>query len=66
MVVEEAYLSAGGLKVSSNFARERAQEVAAAASLGLISTAEGDSFGRTWRCTSKGVDAFLEPYRRAQ
>ncbi len=61
-VVEEAYLSAGGLKVASNFAREHAQAVAAAASMGFITTAEGEGYGRTWRATGKGIDVFLEPY----
>jgi hypothetical protein len=53
-VVREAYL--GGFAVSSNFAREKSQEVAAAASIGFISTLEApDVYGRTWHITGSGL-----------
>jgi hypothetical protein len=53
-VVHEAYL--GGFSVQSNFAREKAQEVAAAASIGFISTLEApDLYGRTWHITGPGL-----------
>jgi hypothetical protein len=53
-VVHQAYL--GGFSVSSNFAREKAQEVAAAASIGFISTLEApDMYGRTWHITGPGL-----------
>lgn len=47
--------------VQSNFARENAQEVAALASLGMISTSEGRrAFGRTWRVTADGYELLKE------
>lgn len=53
-VVREAYV--GGFAVSSNFAREKSQEVAAAASIGFISTLEApDVYGRTWLITGSGL-----------
>ena len=53
-VVREAYI--GGFAVSSNFAREQAQQVAAAASIGFISTQEApDIYGRTWLITGAGL-----------
>lgn len=53
-VVLEAYL--GGFSVQSNFARENAQEVAAASSIGFISTLEApDMYGRTWYITGPGL-----------
>ena len=42
-------------KLQSNFARDHAYEVARLASLGLITTREGDGFGHSWRCTYKGL-----------
>ena len=53
-VVHEAYLNQ--FAVSSNFAREHSQEVASAASIGLISTLEAPMvFGRHWRVTGVGL-----------
>lgn len=43
------------LQVQSNTAREFAAEVAAAASLGLITTDLFGTFGRTWRVTDSGI-----------
>lgn len=49
----EAYTD--GIAVQSNRARYRGQEIAAAASMGLLTTEEPDgSFGRVWRPTSAG------------
>ena len=48
----------GGFSVKSNFAREHAQSIAAAACLGLITTRSlprGYAFGRTWWITTKGL-----------
>jgi hypothetical protein len=48
--------------VSSNFARQFAGEIAALASISLITTrqfAQPDDFGRTWYPTSRGL-ALLE------
>jgi hypothetical protein len=53
-VVHEAYLNQ--FTVQSNYAREHSQEVASAASLGLISTLEAPMvFGRQWRVTGVGL-----------
>lgn len=55
VVLRRAWLS--GFRTKSNFAREYADEVAIAASLGLISTKIGkDQFDKTWRITRKGMD----------
>lgn len=54
-VLKEIYLR-GGVTIQSNFARDHAQIVGALASMGLISTKEGDStFGKTWRPTFSGL-----------
>lgn len=54
-VLRRAWLQ--GFRTKSNFAREFADEVAVAASLGLISTKIGkDKFDRTWHITRKGLD----------
>ena len=53
-VVHEAYLNQ--FAVSSNYARKHAQQVAAAASIGLISTLEAPMlFGKHWRVTGVGL-----------
>lgn len=53
---------AGGITVSSDLARREAGWVAAAASLGLITTRESDgSFGRTWYVTQAGI-GYLDNY----
>lgn len=55
VVLKKAWLQ--GFRTKSNFAREYADEVAVAASLGLISTKIGkDKFDRTWHITRKGLD----------
>jgi hypothetical protein len=47
--------------VQSNFSREFAQEIAALASLGMITTVEARrDFGRTWRITSEGYELLKE------
>lgn len=54
----------GGFKVKSDFARENAHTVAAAACLGLITTQSlprGDTFGRTWLITAKGLSQLSKP-----
>jgi hypothetical protein len=54
-VLKRAWLV--GFRTKSNFAREFADEVAIAASLGLISTKIGkDQFDKTWHITRKGLD----------
>jgi hypothetical protein len=54
-VLKRAWLV--GFRTKSNFAREFADEVAIAASLGLISTKIGkDKFDRAWHITRKGLD----------
>lgn len=54
-VLRRAWLH--GFRTKSDFARAYADEVAVAASLGLISTKIGaDSFDRTWHITRKGMD----------
>lgn len=46
--------------VQSDFARERAQEVGALASQGLITTKEGkDTYGRLWRITPPGQNQLI-------
>lgn len=58
IVLRQAWLH--GFRTKSNFARDHADEVAIAASLGLISTTIGKNlFDRTWRITRKGMD-YLE------
>lgn len=55
VVLKRAWLV--GFRTKSNFAREFADEVAIAASLGLISTKIGkDQFDKTWHITRKGMD----------
>jgi len=54
----------GGFLVKSNFAREHAQAVAAAACLGLITTRSVprvNTFGRTWLITAKGLSQLSKP-----
>ena len=54
-VLKAVYLR-GGTALQSNFARENAKSVGALASLGYISTGEGDgTFGNTWRPTFAGL-----------
>lgn len=56
-VTEKAWTD--GFTVSSNYARENAPWVAAAACEGLITTKiDGENFSRVWRVTPEGV-AFL-------
>lgn len=52
-VIVKAYTH--GIAIQSNFAREHAAQVAAAASLGLITTSLMGDFGRTWRVTELGL-----------
>lgn len=55
----------GGFAVQSNFARYHAQEVAAAASTGLITTQlNGRSYGKRWYITKKGLEAYNECYQQ--
>lgn len=45
-----------GFSLQSNYARENAQIVAALASLGFLTTREGErEFGKTWRPTFAGL-----------
>lgn len=45
-----------GLPLQANFARIHDQEIAALASLGLITTKEAPhQYGRTWRITAEGL-----------
>ena len=54
-VLKTVYLR-GGISLQSNFARENAQIVGALASMGYLSTKEGDStFSNTWRPTFAGL-----------
>lgn len=54
-VLYTAYLHS--FKIQSDYSREFAQEVAALASLGYISTVEAPGvFGRSWRCTGIGLE----------
>lgn len=48
-----------GIAIQSDAARLNGQTVAAAASLGLITTRTHEGFGRRWRPTAKGL-AFYE------
>lgn len=57
-VVLESYIS--GITVQSNTARVKAPVVAAAASLGFITTQVGAEFGRVWRPTQVGLKFFME------
>jgi hypothetical protein len=55
MVLHEAYLHP--FKLQSDFARGYAQEVAALASMGYITTYEQPrQFGNKWRITGIGLD----------
>ena len=47
------------LAIQADWARKCAVEVAAAASLGLITTETPEGFGRVWHVTAKGI-AWLE------
>lgn len=50
-----------GLPLQSNFARTYDQEIAALASLGLITTKEAPhQYGRTWRITEEGLGFLKE------
>lgn len=42
-------------KLQSNYCRDYPMQVARLASLGLITTRIGDSFGNLWRITYKGL-----------
>lgn len=58
-VLYMAYLHT--FKIQSDYSREFAQEVAALASLGYISTVEAPGiFGRSWRCTGLGLDVLRQ------
>lgn len=53
-VLEKAWL--GGFMTKSNFAREKADEIATASSLGLITTHTGpNAFQRSWVVTPQGL-----------
>lgn len=55
----------GGFKVQSNFARKYATEVAACASVGLITTkVKSTTFGTTWYITKQGLESYHECYQR--
>jgi Na+/glutamate symporter len=56
-VLNEAHHA--GIAVQSNMARNMAAEVAAAATLGLISTALQGGYCRRWRLTARGL-TYLE------
>jgi hypothetical protein len=50
-----------GVSLQSNIAREFDQEIAALASLGLITTKEAPhSYGRIWRITEEGLGLLRE------
>lgn len=57
-VLRHAYIE--GFSVQSNYARNFAQEVAALASLGMITTqvvrGQTPVFGRVWRVTKDGME----------
>ena len=54
----------GGFKVQSNFARYNAREVAACASLGMITTKIiANTFGDTFYITRQGLEAYNECYQ---
>lgn len=61
-VLHIAYIE--GFSVQSNFARKFAQEVAALASLGMITTkvvrGQTPVFGRVWRITKEGLEFLSE------
>lgn len=62
-VLERAWR--GGFTTKSNFAREKADEVAICASLGLISTKiQGTKFGTQWFITKQGIGAYNECFQR--
>jgi hypothetical protein len=53
----------GGFSTKSDFARAKANHVACAASLGLITTALPDqSFSNQWRTTEAGIKVLFEQY----
>jgi hypothetical protein len=55
----------GGFSTQSNFARSHAQAVAAAASVGLITTSLGGmNYGNRWYITKKGLESYDECYKR--
>lgn len=55
VVLKRAWLNP--FRTKSNYARQYANEIAIAASLGLITTKVGkDKFDRMWRITRKGLD----------
>jgi hypothetical protein len=50
-----------GISLQSNLAREFDQEIAALASLGMITTKEAPhTFGRIWRITEEGLGLLRE------
>ena len=52
-IIQVSYM--GGIAIQSDYARQKASAVAAAASLGLITTEESDgTYGRVWRPTHCG------------
>lgn len=54
-VLRSAYLKT--FSVSSDFARYHSQEIAALASMGLVSTRCGPkAYGRIWRVTEEGIE----------
>lgn len=62
LVLEKAHK--GGFKTKSNFARELANEVAVAASIGLITTrTKGNQYGTTWYITKQGLESLNECYQ---
>ena len=54
-----AHVRRSTLTLQSDVARQLCLDVAAAASLGFITTETDEGFGRIWRVTSRGI-AFLE------
>lgn len=53
-ILYKAYIQ--GISLQSNIAREFDQEIAALASLGLITTLEAPhTYGRIWRITEEGL-----------
>ena len=61
-VLHRAYLQP--FSVASNYCRHHIQEVAALASLGLLTTQVGPKmFGRQWRITPEGIETLhIEGY----
>ena len=54
-----------GFSTKSDFARAMANEVAVAASLGLISTRiSGHKFGTKWHITKQGLETYNECYQQ--